>query len=247
MTVFKSALEKVKAEDVLKKNTEEYLRKNYSPDVKTLNPLRKNGFTLKRVIAVTCMLVIMCVASMGAYFYLKIPTSYLSLDINPSVELGVNAFGKVVSATGYNNDGKTILVGQKVINSQVKDAVNSLVKSAFTKGFILKDGSTVISVTSETDNVSTAAKLQKEAARGAKSAVKSEGSSAVIHKDNVALESRDEAIKLGITAGKLNLIKKLQALDPSITVDQYKNAKVKDIINKLAELKMKQKLNNFKD
>jgi hypothetical protein len=236
-TIFKSAVNHIHAKENMKRKTEEYLMDNLSAISAAPNQVRKKSLLMKRVIAVACSAVFVCGTSLGAYAYYKTPTSYLSLDINPSVELGVNAFGKVVSAMAYNNDGKTILDGQNVMGSSVKSAVSTLVKSAAQKGFVAKDGSTVIAVTSETDNSSTATDLEDAAAQGADSAVKSEGDTATVQKENVALERRDEARKLGITPGKLNLIQKLQALDPSITVDEYKDAKVTDIMKKSVELK----------
>lgn len=235
-TIFKSALNHIHAEEPLKQKVSSYLVKTLSSASVTTQVRAKNPL-MKRVIAVACSAVFVCAASFGAYAYYKTPISYLSLDINPSVELGVNAFGRVVSAVAYNNDGKTILDGQNVMDSGVKDAVSTLVKSAAQKGFIAKDGSTVIAVTSETDNSSTAENLEDAAAQGADSAVKSEGETAAVQKENVALDRRDEARKLGITPGKLNLIQKLQALDPTITVDEYKEAKVTDIMKKFVELK----------
>lgn len=246
-TIFKSAVNCIKANENLKRKTGEYLMKNLTAMPSASNPIRIKRPVVKRAIAAACTAVFVCAASIGAYAYYKTPASYLSLDINPSVELGVNPFGKVVSAMAYNNDGKTILDGQHVMGSNVKNAVSTLVKSAAQKGFIAKDGSTVIAVTSETDNSATAAELQDAAEQGADSAVEAEGDTATIVKDNVALARRDEARKLGITPGKLNLIQKLQALDSSITVDQYKDAKVKDIMKKFVELKKAASPNQGKD
>ncbi|HEX2938558.1 MAG TPA: hypothetical protein VHO66_06525 [Ruminiclostridium sp.] len=234
--LFKSAMDNIKADEILKKKTEVFVMKALSNNVKTQTRSR----FVKRVIAASCAAVLLVGTSAGAYAYYKTPVSYVSLDINPSVELGVNPFDKVVSATAYNEDGQTILNGQDVLNSDVKDAIGTLVTSASDNGFVDKDGSTVISVTAETDNSADADKLESEAAEGASDAVKSDGKTAEIQKDNVALARRDEAKKLGITPGKLNLIQKLQALDPSITVDQYKDAKVKDIMKKFVELKKAQ-------
>lgn len=235
-TAFQSALNRIKAEDKLKKKTEEYLMDTIMTNQNVKNLVRENSLFFKRVVAVACSAVLVCGISVGAFALYKTPVSYLSLDINPSVELGVNAFSKVVSATAYNDDGKTVLAGQDVINCEVNDAVNTLVKSAAQNGFIAQDGSTVIAITSETDNTATATKLEEGAEQGAKDAVKSEGDTAVIQKENVALARRDEAIKLGITPGKLNLIQKLQAFDPAITVDEYKDSKVRDIMKKYVEL-----------
>jgi len=144
--------------------------------------------------------------------------------------LGVNAFDKVVTAEGYNQDGELILSGTDVIGSDLDDAVSTLISSAADNGFVAEDGSTVISLTSETDDAEEAAELTAEAQDGANEALEETGAEAVIEKDNVALERRDEARALQITPGKLNLIEKLMAADPTATVDQYKGASVKEIM-----------------
>lgn len=234
-TVFKSAVSQIHAEETLKQRTRQYLAAQLAEPA--ADATRAKRTFPKHLAVAACTAVFLCAATVGAYAYYRTPVSYLSLDINPSVELGVNHFGKVVSAEAYNADGTTILNGQDVNNMDVKDAVSTLVKSADQKGFVADDGSTVIAVTSETDDSTAATELEDSAAAGADDAVKAEGKSATVDKENVALERRDEARKLGITPGKLNLIQKLQKLDPSITVDEYKDAKVKDIMKEFTQLK----------
>jgi hypothetical protein len=243
-TYIRSALNQIKAEDDLVEKTEKYLRSTIfnKKNEKLINFKMRSVFSMKKFAIAACAVVLVCGMSIGGYAYYKTPVAYLSLDINPSVELGVNALNNVVSATGYNADGKTILDEQNVINLSVKDAVNKLVKSASDKGFIASDGSTIVSVTSETKNASTAAILEKDAEQGVSDAIKSKGDIAVVYKDNVALSRRDDARKLGITPGKLNLIQKLQVLDPTITIDQYKDAKVTEIMKKVVELKKSAKV-----
>lgn len=96
---------------------------------------------VKRKIAIITSVVFLVVAggSTGAYAYYKTPVSYLSLDINPSVELGVNAFDKVVEGTGYNADGERILEGIDVEGSNVTEAVKTLITSATDNGYIEED------------------------------------------------------------------------------------------------------------
>lgn len=240
---FKSALSQIKAEENLKIKTEKYLRTTLyqEKNEKTLSFAKGRGIFMKKYIIAASLLFLVSVGSVGGYSYYKTPVNYISLDINPSIELGVNAFDKVVSVEGYNDDGKTVLEGQNVINSGVKEAVSTLVQSAADNGFIAADGSTIVAVTAETDNTSKATDLDKIASQGVNDAIKAKGKTAVVYTDNVALARREEARKLDITPGKLNLIEKLQALDPTITVDQYKNAKVKDIMKKVVELSKEQK------
>lgn len=185
---------------------------------------------MKKLAIATCLAVLFISGIGGAYAYVKTPVSYISLDINPSVELGVNAFEKVVKAEGYNNDGKKILNGINVTGFNVTKAVSILLSSAVDNGYIANDGSTVISLTSETNNINIAYKLITDAESAVSEALKENGKTAVIHKDTVPLSLHEEAKSLGITAGKLNLIDKLKEVDPNATVDQYKNASVKNIM-----------------
>lgn len=203
--------------------------------------LLKKSSTRKVLIGAACFLVIAVGGSGAAYAYYQTPVAYLSLDINPSVELGVNAFDKVVTAEGYNEDGQTILAGLDVTGSTVNDAVQSLIESADEKGYIAEDGSTVISLTSETNDSEKAAELQASSETGAKEALEGLEKEAVVQKDNVAIERRDEARELGITPGKLNLINKLQAVDPDATIEEYKDASVKDIMKSIKENRKEEK------
>ncbi len=244
-TIFREAMNRIHAKEELKRKTEDSLIAylNASPAV---SPRAAKYTVRQKAVAAACALVFVCAMSVAGATYYKTPASYLSLDINPSIELGINTFGRIVSATAYNSEGSTILNGQDIMDSDVKSAVHKLVKSAAQKGYVAKDGSTVISVTSETDNTATAAALEDAAAQGADSAVKAEGKTATINKDNIPLEKRSEAQKLAITPGKLSLIRKLQALDPSITVNEYKDCKVTDIIKKIDELNTEKPTNDGK-
>ena len=43
----------------------------------------------------------------GTWLYFT-PTMEISVDINPSIELGVNRFDRVISVDGYNEDGQAL-------------------------------------------------------------------------------------------------------------------------------------------
>ena len=247
-TIFKSALNQIKCEDALVNKTEIYLKDTLSNNKKPkLVNLFKTKAASRFFIAAASFLVILVGGSSAAYAYYQTPVAYLSLDINPSVELGVNAFGKVVTAEGYNEDGQTILAGTDVKGSTVEDAIQSLILSADDKGYIADDGSTVISLTSETNNTDKATTLQTKSELGVNQALQEMEKQAIVQKDNIALERRDEAKQLGITPGKLNLINKLQAVDPTATIDDYKDASVKEIMKDIKLNENNGKLNSDND
>lgn len=248
-TTFKKALDQIKADENLKKKTAEYIL-NMDSNVISMPSAaesKKKPLFVKRLVAAACIAAVLCALPIGAYAYYKTPTSYISVDINPSVELGINAFGKVVSVKAFNTDGETVIAGLPLVNSNVESAVRLLVKSAAQSGFIKDDGSSFISVTVETNNDKKAEIFKQEAQTGAQDAIQSEDETATIAMDTIVLERRDEALALGITPGKLNLIQKLQELDPTIKTDDYKNATVSDIQKKFSELKKEHNVKDDKD
>ncbi|WP_252227008.1 hypothetical protein [Clostridium sp. ZBS2] len=196
------------------------------------------GFFMKRKLILSgVMLCSMVIIGGGGYAYANTPVAYVSLDINPSVELGVNRLDQVVSAEGYNEDGKNILENTDLKNDNVNEAVGTLIENAIDKGYITSDNEAVISLTTATDNATISEELEDSLKVAADEVLDKNEIQAEIAEDNIALQRRDEARKLGITPGKLNLIQKLQALDSNIKVEDYKNLSVKEIQKKNKELR----------
>jgi hypothetical protein len=195
------------------------------------------GIFMKRKIAVALSAGLIFSLAGGGYAYAKTPVAYVSMDINPSVELSINAFDKVVSVEAYNDDGKKILEGTNIVNAKVEDAVKTVITNAISEGYIKEDGLSAIEITTATDKEKVAAELDESLKEAADETLSDNNKEAKVETENVALARRDEARKLGMTPGKLNLIQKLQALDPTITVEDYKDSSVKDIQKKAKELR----------
>ena len=196
---------------------------------------------MKRNIALALSVGVMLSLAGGGYAYAKTPIAYVSMDINPSVELGVNAFDKVVSVEAYNEDGKKILEGTSLVNSHVKDAVSTVISNAISDGYIKADGLSAIEITTSTDKKAVATELDESLKKVAEETLSDNKVEAEIESEKVALARRDEARKLGITPGKLNLIQKLQELDPMIRIEDYKSSSVMDIQQKAKELRKNNK------
>lgn len=195
------------------------------------------GVYMKKKIAIALSAGMIFSLAGGTYAYAKTPVAYVSMDINPSVELAVNAFDTVLAVEAYNEDGKNILEGTELVNTKIDDAVSTVVSNAISEGYIKEDGSSAIEITTSTDKEEVAVELDEALKETVDKTLNDNNKEATVETENVALARRDEARKLGITPGKLNLIQKLQALDTSITVEEYKDSSVKDIQKKFKELK----------
>lgn len=192
---------------------------------------------MKRKIALVLSAAFVLSLAGGGYAYAKTPVAYVSVDINPSIEVGVNAFDTVVSVEAYNEDGGNILEGTDLLNVKVDEAVGIIVTNAISDGYIQEDGSSAIEITTSTDKTDVAAELDQTLKDVVDETLNNNNLEAEVEAENVALARRDEARKLGITPGKLNLIQKLQALDSTITVEEYRNSSIKDIQKKTKELR----------
>ena len=245
-TVFKRTLGRVRASEALKAKTAQFVLRS----VETATPVQPAGpsfarpLRMKRLAAAACAVLLLGALPLGAYAYYT-PASYVSVDINPSVELGVNAFGKIVTVKAYNADGETVLNGLSLLNMNIGKAVRLIVASAADNGFVQHDGSSLIAITVESNNDAKADTLVQDAETGAEDALTSGDTAATIETSQIGLDRRDEAIALGITPGKLNLIEKLHELDPDtpleVYISQYQYASVKDIQKKFIELKTEEK------
>ena len=222
----------------------------YNKDITIIEKISDilGGFFMKRKIALALGAFMILGSSGGAYAYTyaKAPIAYVSMDINPSVELGVNAFDKVVSVEAYNADGEKILEGTNLINSNVSDAVSTVISNAISDGYITEDVTTTtaaaVEITTSTDKEDVATELNESLKEVAETILDNNNLDVEVETENVALARRDEARKLGITPGKLNLIQKLQALDPTIAVEDYKDSSVKEIQKKTKELRKENKV-----
>ena len=66
------------------------------------------AITAAAAVAAAACLVLIALASGGGYVFFT-PTAYISIDINPSLELGINRFDRIVSVEGYNAEAEELL------------------------------------------------------------------------------------------------------------------------------------------
>jgi hypothetical protein len=228
------SLTRKRIEKSVKKKTGYYSEKNIHKN-KIKNILA--DMFVKRKIALALSFGLILSLAGGGYAYAKTPIAYVSMDINPSVELGVNAFDKVVSIEAYNEDGKKILEGTNLVNANVNYAVSTVISNSISDGYIKADGSSAIEITTSTDKEAIATELDGYLKKVVEETLSNNKVEAEIESEKVDLARREEARKLGITFGKLNLIQKLQELDPTINVEDYKFSSIKDIQKKTKELR----------
>ncbi|MGN1140155.1 MAG: hypothetical protein ACI4TF_03040 [Oliverpabstia sp.] len=89
--------------------------------------------------AAAFLVIFVIVLGAGGYYTIKTPISYVSIDVNPSLELALNRYDRVVSATAYNEEGESILNRVKVKGESYQNAIDSLVESEALQPYLTED------------------------------------------------------------------------------------------------------------
>lgn len=79
----------------------------------------------------------------------------ISLDVNPSIELSVNAQDRVVAVTAINADADIVLSGMNLTGSTTDVAVNAILGSMYKQGYLgVSSNSILVSVDNKSEEVS---------------------------------------------------------------------------------------------
>ena len=82
----------------------------------------------RAAIALAACLALTAVGLIGSRLYFE-ETAFVGIDVNPSIELGINRFDIVVSAKAYNEDGEALLRDVSVTGKPYDSAVATLTSS----------------------------------------------------------------------------------------------------------------------
>jgi hypothetical protein len=135
-------------------------------------------------------------------------SAYMTIDINPSIELAVASDGKVVSGSGLNSDGEIIISKIKVKGLALPEAVELIIEQAIAENFLSTEQDNVVLATITFENGESAA-IDLESVYGAiKGSMDSGGLDAEVIIKPVQSDVRQEAIKSGISTGRYLLLQK---------------------------------------
>lgn len=218
---WKSAFDQIHAEDELKEHTKKYLSKRVYSRKTVFSPL------FKRFAAAAAGLAALLFIG-GSYIFLT-PTAYISIDVNPSLELGINRFDRVVSVESYNEDGEKLAGTLNITFMNYNDALEELLSSQDIEDYLSRDA--VVSLTVASDNEAQYNEIFDTVETCASD-----------HK-NIRYHSGDtgemhEAHDAGVSFGKYRAYLILKKLDPSVSLDDVRDLTMReiyDLINSYSE------------
>ena len=216
----KGAFDTIKSGDELKKNTREFLSQ------KTRGYKRKVFFPY-RWLTVAAKCTLFAVICFGGYSLYFTPTSVISLDVNPSIELGVNRFDRVVSIDTYYEGFDTTEPSINVRFLNYKDAIEQILADENMTPYVNQGQFMAVTVFGSSEEKS--------------SEMLSELSACTASYNNVFCFSGNrqevaDAHSEGMSFGKYRAFLELNALDPEIMPKDVKELTMGQIWNEIRML-----------
>ncbi len=214
-----TALNKICAEDELKQKTKSTLLK--AMEVKKT----KNNFNWQKLVLAPVCAVLICAACFGFISY-NVEVCAISIDINPSVELGINSYNRVISTKGFNDDGEKLIECVDVKNMTYEDAVAEILQCDEADKYLSDDDIVVVTVDSDSDEKS------DEMLQNIEKCSNSQGNM-YCYKNSA--DSVEEAHSNDVSFGKYNAYLELKKYAPDVTLDEIKDMTMREIRDKISQ------------
>ena len=214
------AFDSIKAQPQLTESTKQFISEKYRKKTWLFHKPKLN-----RVFAAACMAFAMLLG-IGGYSWFQTPVSYLSIDVNPSIELALNRFDRVVAMTAYNVEGEEILESLSLKGKKYTDAIDLIVENKVMAPYLKDEAELVFTVA---------------AAGGRESELKSGVERCSNHiGHNCQSVSADvgivpQAHGYGLSLGKYYAYLQLVQYDDTVTVDECRNMSMSEIHGLISE------------
>ena len=213
------AFENVKADPALKQSTIQFLegkRKKKQPMFSYV-PIGKT-------VAAVCAMVLILIG-IGGYSWLLTPVSYVSIDINPSMELALNRLDRVVSVTSYNPQGDELIKNLHLKGKKYIQAIYMITENDRLKQYLQLEEELVLTVAADTSKTALKAGVEQccsHIGHGTRSV-------------SVDVEVAQKAHDNGLSVGKYSAYLQLSQYDDSVTIDQCKKMSMAQIHSQIIE------------
>lgn len=172
---------------------------------------KRGGFRLLGAkIAVAACLVLVAFGVGG--YAIATPTAYVGIDVNPSIELGINRFDHVVEAKAYNDDGQAVLDQAQVRGMAYADALAAIESAMADQGYLAQDSVIEVNVVCDDDN--------RYASIESTCMNCFSGSGSGAHCSRATADEHHEASSCGMGLGKYRAYQALSAAGVDITADE---------------------------
>lgn len=219
-SAFKELFGPVRAEEDLKDRTRTFLAER-------TQGYTKRAAAKRRYPAYAAACACLALALLGGRWLYFTPTAAISMDINPSIELSVNRFDRVIAVTGFNEDGQELSRELNVKYKNYTQAVEQILHHDSITA-LLSDGE-VMSITV----VGPDRRQSVELLSWVKTCTAGQGN---IDCYSARPEEAAAAHEAGLSCGKYRAFLELRRLDPDITPEAVQGMTMREIRDRIGRL-----------
>ena len=206
------------AEEDLKRNTVRFL---YSEMTR-----RKRAVKYRFTVACACVLVfLVCGAALGRLYFA--PVAYIDIDVNPSMELLINRFGRVIRSNAYNDDGMEVLNDVDVVHMSYNTALENLLAVMDARGYLRE--SATLYVTVQTDESSREEILLHDLQATIDAVSMNHHYELDSDLCSVTSEVKDSAAAFQVSPAKYLAVQDLLAVDPNSSFEECKEHSIHEL------------------
>ena len=210
----------IKASEALKARTRSFVAEQTERRQRSFFPAAPAA---RWIAAAACALLLF----LGGYRLYEAPTVAISVDINPSIELELNRFGRVVSVSGYNEAGEALLERLPLRNKPYAEAIEAIASDSKIQSLLANDETLVFFVAGPENAQTTQILSDLESFTAGRQNMICRGGNE---------ETAREAHALGLSCGRYAAYREWKALDPDVTPEQVNGMTMREIRDRIAEL-----------
>ena len=188
---------------------------------------RQRRFTssgMKWAISAACLMLLVG-SGFGGYKLYYTEAATISIDVNPSIELDINRWGRVVDEVPYGTDGENVLREVSLKHLEYGEAMERLLGSEAMQSYLKNNA--VVSVTLENRNGNS--RLLENLQDSVDTALEQCHGNVTAEYASVDSHMCSEAHSHGMSVGKYYAIQELLDVDPMATLDEFKDKSMKEI------------------
>lgn len=175
---------------------------------------RRKSFARQYWYAAACLALLLTGAAGGKLYFTE--SAVISMDINPSFEIGVNLFDRVVSVTPMNPEAERIVNALSIKFKSYEDAIRTILQDGRIEKYLEREKEITLSVSAGRDEEA----MAKQVEETARAACLAEGEEVNVESFAVDPEDVEQAHHIGVTAGKYQYIKQLQQLGVDLDISE---------------------------
>ncbi|MDF2592671.1 MAG: hypothetical protein K0S75_2137 [Clostridia bacterium] len=196
-------------------------------------PERNMRSIYKNLSAVAASFLILIMLSSGVYAYYT-PYSYVSVDINPSLELYVNRFDRVIGVHAFNDEAEQVIKSSEGIkNENVSVALEEILDNAEKAGYLSKDAENSVMIVVSSGNKKEETALIDKMSKTSTAVLSSINSNYEIILEKTNVENYKKAKEQNVSPGKVMLADRFKEAKPEIDKEEIKHMPLQQAIKQI--------------